>query len=86
MAGSQLTSHLEQLTVLDLAHVAVVSFIWNLDASATNVHARKIFIVDTWQEIDGNWKVVARYATVTDNSDLPIPGYVAHEHAPHKKI
>lgn len=86
MAGASFASRVENLAVLDEDHMAVVSFIWNLDVPSGDLHAKKIFVVDTWKQLGGSWKIVARYASAVDRVDALIPGYAPHALVPNKKI
>jgi len=86
MSGAAVPSRVEQLAVLDEERLAVVSFVWNLDLPANDPRAGKIFVVDTWKEVGGKWKIVARYASVVGGVNALVPGYMPHAIAPNKKI
>jgi hypothetical protein len=86
ISGVTISSRIEQLAVLDEEHLAVVSFVWNLDLPENDPRAGKLFVVDTWKEIGGKWKIVARYASAVGGANTLVPGYVPHALAPNKKI
>lgn len=86
LKGTPLPARLEQLSVLDHGSIAVVSFIWDLDAPGNEAYAKRVFVVDTWRQVDGDWKLSARFASEVGKSELHVPGHVPHAQAPNKKI
>jgi len=64
---------MEQMAVHDFGKIAIVSYSWKI----TNVKSkleRDIFIVDTWRQEAGAWKLAVRYAGPAAKGDYPIPG------------
>jgi len=67
------TSVLEQMAVHDFGAVAIVSYSWSITPSKSEA-TREIFVVDTWRQDAGHWKLAVRYAAVGGVSDAAIPG------------
>ena len=78
------SSSMEQMAVHDFDKVAVVSYSWKIKAANSKV-MRDIFIVDTWRQEAGAWKLAVRYAGAAAQSDYPIPGVPIIEPAFEKK-
>lgn len=68
------TSSIEQMAAHELGNVIVVSFLWKLDVAASNAMSPQIFVVDTWTQEAGTWRVRTRYAAPVGNSGKNVPG------------
>jgi ketosteroid isomerase-like protein len=64
---------MEQMAVHDFGKVAIVSYLWKITDAKSKME-RDIFIVDTWWQEAGAWKLAVRYAGPAAQSDYPIPG------------
>jgi hypothetical protein len=77
MSDPAFASHTEQMAAHDYGNVVVVSFLWNVDATAGTDAAASIatrfFVVDTWMQDGGNWRLGARYVAPA-TSDAHVPG------------
>jgi ketosteroid isomerase-like protein len=67
------SSSTEQMAVHEFGNVALVSFLWKLDAPKSSGFARRLFVIDTW-ELSGGWRVKVRYIAPTEKSATHIPG------------
>ncbi|MES1981014.1 MAG: nuclear transport factor 2 family protein [Pseudomonadota bacterium] len=74
MKQAPFASRTEQMAVHDFGNLAVASFIWKLDAPKSSGFARQLFVVDTWEQVDGNWRVKVRYIGPVATANTPIPG------------
>lgn len=68
------SSTTEQMAVHDFGNVAVVSFLWKLDAPKSSGFSRRLFVVDTWELAGSEWRVKVRYVTPAGESARRIPG------------
>jgi len=75
LASSPATWTIHQIAARDLGSVVVVSF--RLDPATSAHGGRPAFIVDTWVQVEGNWKVAARYVAPADERTLGLPGEAA---------
>jgi hypothetical protein len=50
-----------QMSVESYPDLAIVHFLGSVSASAATGKARQFFVVDTWENHDGNWQLVTRY-------------------------
>jgi ketosteroid isomerase-like protein len=77
MIDPSFASHTEQMAAHDYGNVVVVSFLWNVDATAGGDAAASVaarfFVVDTWMQDGGNWRIGARYVAPA-TSDARVPG------------
>ena len=64
---------MEQMAVHDFGKIAIVSFLWKLKVAESKM-VRDVFIVDTWRQEAGAWKLAVRYAGPAAQGDYPIPG------------
>lgn len=66
----------EQMAAHEYGNVVVVSFLWNVETAAgTDVaagFAPRLFVVDTWIQDAGNWRLGTRY--VSPASEARVPG------------
>jgi hypothetical protein len=67
-------SQVQQMAVHEYGAVMVVSFLWSLDVAAASPLAKNIFVVDTWKQVDGDWKLATRYAAPADAQHKAVPG------------
>ena len=67
-------SQVQQMAVHEYGNLMVVSFLWSLDVPAASPLAKNIFVVDTWKQVDGDWKLAARYAAPADAQHKKVPG------------
>jgi len=67
-SAKPMESSIEQMAVHEFGELAVVSFLWKIDAPKDSGLARQVFVVDTWKQGDGGWKVVTRYASPADST------------------
>jgi hypothetical protein len=74
MQAPAFTSSLSQIAAHDYGNIVVVSFVWRLDVAGSNTLAQNIFVVDTWRQIEGKWRVQARYAAPIDDPGKTVPG------------
>jgi ketosteroid isomerase-like protein len=68
------SSSIEQMAVHDFGNVALVSFLWKLDAPKSSGFAKQLFVVDTWELEGGSWRAKVRYIAPTGEAALLIPG------------
>ncbi len=54
-----------QLSVRDLGDVSVASFVMSLDDGTSS------FVVDVWQKLDNHWRLISRYQSALQATDLP---------------
>jgi hypothetical protein len=64
-----------QMAARDMGCTVVVSF--RLEPGAGAAGARALFVVDTWVQAQGTWKVTERYAGAADEHPLGLPGEAA---------
>lgn len=64
-----------QMAARDMGCTVLVSF--RLEPGSGAAAARALFIVDTWVQTQGTWKVAARYAGGADELSLGLPGEAA---------
>jgi hypothetical protein len=67
-------SQVQQMAVHEYGNLMIVSFLWSLDVPAASPLAKNIFVVDTWKQVDGDWKLAARYAAPADAQHKKVPG------------
>ena len=67
------SSSREQMAVHDFGKIAIVSFLWKIRAAKSKM-VRSVFVVDTWRQEKGDWKLAIRYAGPAARDDFPIPG------------
>ncbi|HWW05567.1 nuclear transport factor 2 family protein [Collimonas sp.] len=67
-------SQVQQMAVHEYGAVMVVSFLWSLDVAVSSPLAKNIFVVDTWKQVDGDWKLATRYAAPADAQHKTVPG------------
>lgn len=67
------SSTIEQMAVHDLGKIAVVSYLWKLQAAKSETE-RNIFIVDVWKHEGEDWKLAIRYAAPSQMDTAVIPG------------
>jgi len=72
-AEPELQSSIEQMAVHDYNKVAVVSFMWTVASSKQPTVEHQIYIVDTWRQEAGGWKLAVRYAAVGGKDKVAIP-------------
>jgi hypothetical protein len=80
------SSMIEQMAVHEYGDLMIVSFQWNLDVDKASPLASRIFVVDTWKRVDGDWQAQARYAAPADGTSKAIPGFDAQHPTINKKI
>lgn len=73
VSGPRLQSSFEQIAVHDYKSFTIVSFLWTVTPDKQPGAIRRIFIVDTWRQLDGVWKLAVRYAAPGGKSDVTIP-------------
>ena len=73
-AAPPMDSRIDQMAVHDFGELAVVSFMWQLSAPKNSALPKQVFVVDTWKQMDGGWKVVTRYAATVDGASKAVPG------------
>ncbi|AIY43958.1 hypothetical protein LT85_4800 [Collimonas arenae] len=78
-------SEVQQMAVHEYGNLMVVSFLWSLDVPATGTIAKQIFVVDTWKQVEGDWKLAVRYAAPADKQQT-VPGADLSEPKIKKKI
>ena len=78
------STEMEQMAVHDFGKIAIVSYLWKIKAIKSKME-RDIFIVDTWRQEAGAWKLAVRFAGPGAQSDYPIPGVPIIEPAFEKK-
>ncbi len=78
------STEMEQMAVHDFGKIAIVSYLWKIKATKSKME-RDIFIVDTWRQEAGAWKLAVRFAGPGAQSDYPIPGVPIIEPAFEKK-
>ena len=79
-------SSIEQMAAHEYGDVVVVSFLWKLAVPQKGALPQKVFVVDTWKRIDGNWQVVTRYTAPVANAVANVPGAVLKAPSIEKKI
>jgi hypothetical protein len=72
-----------QMAARDMGCAVVVSF--RLEPGAGAPGARAAFVVDTWVQAHGTWRVAARYVAAADEHPLGLPGEAAQGGTPSKK-
>jgi hypothetical protein len=75
-----------QMATHEFGEVVQVSFMIVMDAVKTTPLASKIFVVDTWKRVEGNWQLQVRYAAPADTSGKRVPGAAALAIDSKKKI
>lgn len=80
------TSSIEQMAAHELGNVIVVSFLWKLDVAESSAISPQVFVVDTWTQEAGTWRVRTRYAAPVGNSGKNVPGAAAIATIIKKKI
>jgi ketosteroid isomerase-like protein len=83
-AEPESSSAMEQMAVHGFGKIAIVSFLWKIKAAKSQV-VRDVFIVDTWRQEAGAWKLAVRYAAPAAQGDYPVPGVPIIEPAFEKK-
>jgi len=78
------SSLLEQMAVHDFGAIAIVSYLWSFTPAKSEV-TREIFVVDTWRQDAGHWKLAVRYAAPGGLNDATIPGVASDAPAFEKK-
>ncbi|MES2160764.1 MAG: nuclear transport factor 2 family protein [Pseudomonadota bacterium] len=73
-AAPALESSIEQMAVHEYGELAVVSFMWKIAAPKNSAVPTQVFVVDTWKQMEGGWKAVARYAATVDGASKAVPG------------
>jgi ketosteroid isomerase-like protein len=73
-AAPPVESTIEQMAVHEYGELAVVSFLWKIAAPKNSAVPTKVFVVDTWKQMDGGWKAVTRYAATVDGASKAVPG------------
>jgi len=73
-AAPALESNIEQMAVHEYGELAVVSFMWKIAAPKNSALPSQVFVVDTWKQVDGAWKVFTRYAATVDGASKAVPG------------
>ncbi|HEU4375268.1 MAG TPA: nuclear transport factor 2 family protein [Telluria sp.] len=79
-------STIEQMAAHEYGDVVVVSFLWKLVVPKKGALAQKVFVIDTWKRIDGNWQVVTRYTAPVADAAAGVPGAAPNKPAIEKKI
>lgn len=79
------SSSTEQMAVHDFGNVALVSFLWKLDAPKSSGFARRLFVVDTWELEGGVWRAKVRYVAPSGEDAMLIPGVAQAEEVIEKK-
>lgn len=67
------SSLLEHMAVHDFGEIAIVSYSWSITAAKSET-TREIFVVDTWRQDAGRWRLAVRYAAPGATNDAAIPG------------
>ncbi|PFH09505.1 hypothetical protein BCF11_1902 [Collimonas sp. PA-H2] len=67
-------SQVQQMAVHEYDSLMVVSFLWSLDVVASDPLAKSIFVVDTWKQVEDDWKLATRYAAPADAQHKKVPG------------
>lgn len=67
------TSISEQMAVHAFGKIAIVSFLWKIKAAKSKM-VHEVFVVDTWRQQGGAWKLAIRYAGPAGQGDYPLPG------------
>lgn len=73
LAEPQFQSKLEQMAVHAYDHIAIVSYLWVVTPDKQQGAKREVFVVDTWQEQGGQWKLAVRYAAPGGETGMAIP-------------
>lgn len=73
-AAPPVESSIEQMAVHEYGELAVVSFMWKITAPKNSALPARVFVVDTWKQMEGGWKAVARYAATVDGAAKAVPG------------
>jgi ketosteroid isomerase-like protein len=84
-AAPPVDSTIEQMAVHEYGELAVVSFLWKIAAPKNSTVPATVFVVDTWKQMEGGWKAVARYAATVDGATKAVPGSDLATPAIHKK-
>jgi ketosteroid isomerase-like protein len=79
-------STIEQMAAHEYGDVVVVSFLWKLAVPKKGALPQKVFVIDTWKRIDGNWQVVTRYTAPVADAAAGAPGAAPSKPAIEKKI
>lgn len=80
------SSRIEQMAVHEYGELMIVSFQWDLEVDNSSPLASKIFVVDTWKRVDGDWQVQGRYAAPADGTSKMVPGFDSQQPQVNKKI
>jgi ketosteroid isomerase-like protein len=72
-AQPESSMEMEQMAVHGFGKIAIVSFLWKVGTAKSKM-VHDVFIVDTWRQVAGAWKLVIRYAAPATPRDYPIPG------------
>ncbi|AMP17287.1 nuclear transport factor 2 family protein [Collimonas pratensis] len=67
-------SQVQQMAVHEYGNVMIVSFLWSLDVDAASPLAKNIFVVDTWKQVESDWKLATRYVAPADAQQKTVPG------------
>lgn len=59
--GNPKPTRIVQMSVESYPDLAIVHFLGAVSASGSKGKARQFFVVDTWENHDGNWQLVTRY-------------------------
>lgn len=86
LATAPFQSSIEQMATHEYGELMIVSFLWKLDVAKKSALPRQVFVVDTWKQSDGSWKVVTRYAAPVDAGAKAVPGAEQGAPAIDKKI
>lgn len=79
-------SSIGQMAVHEYGEVLVVSFLWKLEVPKNGPLPQKLFVIDTFKQIDGNWQAVARYTAPVADPAKTVPGSVTAAPAIKKAI
>lgn len=71
-ADSPSVSRIEQMAVHDHGEIAVVSFLWLIDAGKNS--ERAVSVVDVWQHANATWQLATRYVAPAGKASYAIPG------------
>ena len=74
LADKPFDSRIEQMAVHEFGELAVVSFLWKIEAPKDSPLARQVFVIDTWKQSDSGWKALTRYAAPVDAAGRQVPG------------
>lgn len=73
LAEPKLASSFEQMAVHAYAKLAIVSFLWTVKPQGQTGAPRPIYVVDTWRQVQGDWKLAVRYAAPGGKSKITVP-------------